>query len=315
VRACPTEAIQRVDPTRDFAELSAAPAADEARVQPPAVRKTDALLWCCALLLVMAGLGAPWLHAAGFVVPSASAGVALGWCAALLCAAALVYVLPKRAVRYWVRLRHARSAKRSLLKPWLSAHVVTGTGAALAAALHGGLSFEPNWAGALEASFWLTIASGLLARACYDHVPSALSRLERAASLAEDLPAEREALLERFDRELTGRDELVKRIASAVLVPYARAVWGPIALIAAGRSLQAEQRHLRDRIERMLEGRGAQRLAGLDGTIRSVVELRAWPARRALHALLRACLPLHIVLTALCCALLIVHVVSVWSMR
>ena len=59
------------------------------------------------------------------------------------------------------------------------------------------------------------------------------------------------------------------------------------------------------------EGRGAERLAGLDGLVR-LVELRALTAQRVLTAMLRMWLPLHGVAAALALALLFLHVLEVW---
>jgi hypothetical protein len=42
--------------------------------------------------------------------------------------------------------------------------------------------------------------------------------------------------------------------------------------------------------------------------VRTVVQLRAWPARRALSAVLRGLLPLHLLATGLLVALLVAHV-------
>jgi hypothetical protein len=203
---------------------------------------------------------------------------------------------------------------RSIVKPWLTVHVAAGVAASVAAAAHGGLRFRADWAGALEASFWLTITTGLGLRALYARAPRALSRIERTAGLPEDLEGDERRLLEELERQLSGRDELVKRIAERLLVPYTRAWLGPYLLVGSGRTLGEEQVALRHRVVAALDGRGQERLAGLDSVLRVVVELRALPARRVLYGALRAGLPLHLLCTALCVALLAVHVVSVWRM-
>jgi len=103
----------------------------------------------------------------------------------------------------------------------------------------------------------------------------------------------------------------VKKIFEKILVPFAMSTFGPITLLASGRSLRQEEEVLRARIERVLEGRGKERLAGLDGLVRIVVELRALPAQRLLLRLLRVGLPLHILTFGMAMALLVVHVVAV----
>jgi hypothetical protein len=78
----------------------------------------------------------------------------------------------------------------------------------------------------------------------------------------------------------------------------------------SGRTLRQEEATIRAKIDRLLEGRGKERLAGLDGLVRIVVERRALPAQRLLLLVLRAGLPLHILTFGLAFALLVVHVVA-----
>jgi hypothetical protein len=85
-------------------------------------------------------------------------------------------------------------------------------------------------------------------------------------------------------------------------------VLGPLALLGSGRRLAAEEARLHAKIDAMRQGRGQGRLAGLDELVRTAVELRALPVRRALTALLRGWLPLHIVVSAVSLALLGLHV-------
>jgi len=112
----------------------------------------------------------------------------------------------------------------------------------------------------------------------------------------------------RLHREAAGTSDLVKAIADRVLLPYARAPLGGAALAASGRTLAEEEARLTARIDGALEGRGGDRREGLDRLIRTAVELRALPARRALTAALRAWLPIHIVAAAVVLALLFLHV-------
>ncbi|HTN85892.1 MAG TPA: hypothetical protein VL242_19465, partial [Sorangium sp.] len=74
-----------------------------------------------------------------------------------------------------------------------------------------------------------------------------------------------------------------------------------------------EERALRARIDVVLEGRGAERLAGLSELIRLAVELRALPAQRALLAALRAGLPAHIITFGVAAALLLLHAITATS--
>src|SRR5262249_37571578 len=110
---------------------------------------------------------------------------------------------------------------------------------------------------------------------------------------------------------MTGRSDLVKKIAETSLLRYARSPLGWIRLVASGRTLREEEQVQRKRIDDALEGRGAERLAGLSDLVRTVVELRAIGARRCLSFPLRAWLPIHVVTFALALGLLVIHVVAV----
>ncbi len=335
VQACPTEAIRRVEPRSAFLEVGAVLGRPSPSQKPAGSRRVHGRRFAWTPSVAIAAFAVAWsLSQRGAVSAGGGAGLLLGWVAAFACVVALGYVLPKRAVRRWLqptslplwralRTWPARwtakgagaSELRSVVKPWLTVHVAAGVAASVAAAAHGGLRFRADWAGALEASFWLTIATGLWLRAVYARAPAALSRIERRGGLPEDLRGDEKRLLEELERRLSGRDELVKRIAERVLVPYTRAPLGPYWLVWSQRTLADEQAALGARVTAILDGRGGGRLQGLDDALRVVVELRALPARRALHLALRAGLPVHVLCTALCVALLVLHVASVWRMQ
>jgi hypothetical protein len=266
-----------------------------------------------AAALALGGAGAA-LHAAGTWQPGQGAGLALGVLAATLLVCLAGYSLPKRLVARWMRRRRsglradAQALPRSRTRAHLIAHLAVGLLALGCALGHTGARAPSGAAGALLAAFWLTSALGGVGALAYRLLPGRLSRLERRGSLPEDRANERRSLDDRLYRETTGRSELVKTIATRILFPYARAALGPLALALSGRDLRAEERRLRGRIDAALAGRGGDRLAGLDDLVRTVVELRAGGARRALHAALRSWLPLHIVAAMVTIALLAVHI-------
>ncbi len=331
VQACPTGSIVRLDPARDVAEVAAVlgPASEG-----PGARKTSRGWLHGALrgLGVAAGLGlgitALRLQQVGAWKPGVGPGLDAGVVAAVGVLALVSYAAPKRIVGLWMRRRRPRSAARRLaeaaegrgagsretsprsqVRGWLSLHLVLGMITMAAVLGHAGLRLPSNPAGSLALAFWTVSALGVLGALGYRLIPRRLARLERRGDLPEDLVAERKALLDRLFMQASGRDELVKAIASRVLVPYARAVLGPLALLASGRRLADEEARLHAMIDAMREGRGQGRLAGLDALVRTAVELRALPLRRGLTALLRGWLPLHIVVSAVVVALLGLHVV------
>lgn len=330
VQACPTGSIVRLDPARDVAEVAAVLGSPGAAAAGAGRMRSG---WGHGLvrgLGLMAGLGlgaaALRLQEVGRWVPGAGPGLMAGIAGAMGMLVLLSYAAPKRIVGLWMRRRQRTSAARrlaeaaagptatrqtsprSVVRRWLSLHVVVGLLTVAAVLGHAGARVPANPAGSLVLAFWLVSLLGGLGAVIYRVGPSRLARLERRGDLPEDLAGERRVLLDRLFMQASGRDDLVKTIAARVLVPYARAPMGPAALVLSGRRLDEEQARLHARIDAMRQGRGEERLAGLDDLVRTAVELRALPARRLLTALLRGWLPLHIVLSAVTLALLGLHV-------
>jgi hypothetical protein len=186
---------------------------------------------------------------------------------------------------------------------------------------HEGFALPPNAAGVLALLSWMTLALGLFGAAAYAVIPRRLTRLEHGGALPEDLVDERERLLDRLQRELSGKSPTLKRLAAERLLPWARAPLGSLALLLSGHDLAAARARLRERVEEWLpselrEGAGhpharAEALAGLEPLLRTVVELRALPLRRALSAALRGWLAPHVLLTGALLVALITQILMV----
>jgi Fe-S-cluster-containing dehydrogenase component/CRP-like cAMP-binding protein len=337
VQACPVEAIARIRPLDELAELRAlfgrrdasAGALRHARTRPPP--------WSIAAggALVALGLGAAGasLSARGAWVPRSGPGLAAGVAAAALVGALALYAVPKRVVRLWMGRRRAAAAPpgsaaagdasplgparddrpplRSAVRPHYHAHLAAGALAAAVAVGHAPLRGVSTVGGALLATLLATCAAGALGALAYALVPRRLARIERRPLLPEDFAGARDGLVDRLHRDLSGTSDLVKAIADRVLVPYARHPLGPLALLASGRGLREEEARLLRRVERLLEGRGKDRLGGLARLVATCVELRALPAQHGLSRLLRAVAPVHAALGAIVLALLAIHVGTV----
>lgn len=311
VSACPTEAISRLDPQRDFREVSALLGAGASRViAPDAGRGLLGLAPSLALALAVGLLPTGvLLRARGISSPGTGLAFVAGVAALFACFGLVLYALPKRLGRL-LPARTGETGPRSLVAPQYRVHLALGLASVAAVALHTGGRLGSGAAGALGVAFWLTAGLGGLGALAYRALPPRLSRLERKGSLPEDLAQERDALFDRLHRATSGTSELVKAIADKILVPYARAPLGPLALLASGRSSSAERAALRARVDSVLEGRGAERLDGLDELLRIVVELRALPARRLLTFCLRAFVPAHVLATGILLVLIVLHVVQ-----
>jgi ferredoxin len=316
VTACPTASIFRLNPAEEIADVRdllrgapGVPAAAQARARPPVVLGA-------AIAAAGIGIAGAVLVARGYLQPGRGAGLGAGLLAGVGMVLLMGYAVPKRLVRRWMRPRAKGAAPRkaaSLVRPQLEAHLAIGMATVGLAFAHAPLRGGGGSGAALALALLGTSLVGGLAGLAYRVVPARLARLERTAALPEDFVRARQELLDRLYREASGKSDLVKKLLEKILLPYARSPLGPLALVASGRGLRAEEAALRARIDVVLEGRGRERLAGLAELCRIVVELRALPAQRWLLGALRAPLPVHVVTFGIAMALLGVHVaLAVW---
>jgi hypothetical protein len=309
VSACPTDAIFRLDPSRDVVEVRAAVAARpiERRASRGDRRKSLRRLLLLALV-------PPAVALARSLPPGAGQGarLAFGVVGAVLVVVLAAHAIIKRvgSVRRRARRALSRSGVTSTVAPFVALHTVSGVAAAVSVFLHAGAEVPRGLAGALVLAFWGVAASGAFGSGVYRFLPERLSRIERRSSLPEDEPEEREALLDRLHAAVSGQNPAKKELVRRVLLPYATGWAGTLSLAASGRTLAQEEAGLVAHVDRVLGGRKSERLSGLEGLIRTAVEMRALRARRSLRILLRAWLPMHLALSALVLALLVLHVVG-----
>jgi Fe-S-cluster-containing dehydrogenase component/CRP-like cAMP-binding protein len=302
VSACPVDAIARVEPLavmRDVREALGAPA-DAA--PPPTATKNA--------LPARRGAG-PWVVASTIVACTMAdvlSSARFGHWASGVAAGALVAALGAYTAVKRLLLRRAGTPRGSRLRPHAIAHVSLGVVALGAVLAHAGLRFPANVAGALSVAFWIASGTGLLGAIAYRLVPRALARVERKALLPEDIRGRAAELDERAFGALTGRGDATKEAYARVLAPYARAILGPVALVARGTSLRDEEARLKQRVSTVL-GRRTATMDGLGDLVRLAVERRAAAAQRILQLLLRGWLPVHVIAAAIGLALLVVHVV------
>ena len=320
VSACPTSAIFRVNPTTDIADVRAlfGKRADPVTALP--ARSNGAIPISSAAIAGLAiGLVGWVMRARGHFQPGRGWGYAAGIMAAAGMALLLAYAAPKRLVRLWMRKRdgvRTEIRSKSRVEPQLHLHLAVGLVTVGLALAHAPPKLPAISAGsALSFAFFVTSAIGALTALAYRLLPERLARIERTAALPEDFAAGRRDLLDRLYREVSGKSELVKKLFEKVLVPYTKNPLGPTWLLLSGRRLRDEQKALEMRIDAILEGRGQERLAGLAGLVRIVVELRALPAQRFVLRLLRAGLIAHIATFAVALALLAVHIVTALRYR
>lgn len=315
VEACPTESIFRLEPQQDIAEVAAlfGRAPGEA---PRRRSRTGTIAASVSGVAIGAGLVGAVLSHREVIAASQGIGLLAGVIALIALVALALYSVPKRLVRLFARGRsvsrsHEVKSARSRIKPLYHAHLAIGLAGTAAVLWHAGPRVAADANGALAIAFWLVAGLGAIGAVLYRFVPSRVSRLERQGKLPEDLAAERERLFDRLHTTASGKSDLIKSLLGRVLVPYARAPLGWIALVLSGRSEREERDRLERHVHALLEGRGKDKLAGLDALIAIVVELRSLPARRWLERSLRMWLVPHIVLSAILFALLAIHLYAV----
>lgn len=295
VRACPVDAIARVEPLAAIADVREAVAARGSRASLPKVRRGGP--WVLGASLVAAAIarpGAPW-------GPGFGSGAVAGALVLLLVA----YSGFKRA-----RLERPRWLPGA--RAQAIAHLALGIVTAGFVTAHAAWRARPGAAGGAMLAFFAASLTGVLAAVCYAVLPARLARVERRARLPEDLPLRAVELAEQTFGALTGRSAAGKALFARVLSPYAAATLGGFALVISGRSLREEEARLRAKLERLAPDRAVD---GLPDLVRLVVERRAVKAQRLLQAALRGAVTLHLVSVAMALVLLAVHVASVVGRR
>ena len=331
VQACPTAAIVRLEPEADVADVARVlgrPAVQEPRRRAPDLRALVGSVG--AALGVTTSVALARRHEQAAWTPGQGTAAVAGWVALLGLLAATAYALPKRRPRLWLRRRvrdrraelaeHRKPARarpvRSRMRPLFSIHMLSGWLMVAAVAGHAGLRWVHDGTGVSGALGWCAALVGVLGlwgAVAYAVLPSRLTRIEREGALPEDLAAKKIELHDRLYREISGRSDLVKVLARRLLLPYAGRPLGWLTLALSGRSLASEQARLRGRVQELLQGRGEDKLAGLDDLLRTVVDIRALPLRRVLTVAMRAWLVPHIIATSVLWVLVLAHLVVVWG--
>ncbi|MEM6994276.1 MAG: cyclic nucleotide-binding domain-containing protein [Myxococcota bacterium] len=328
VQACPTDAITRLDPSRDVADVAGVLGLQGRRTAGRGSGAAWASVAVRALTVVVGIALSGWalaLRNAGTWVPQSGMGWALGWVGLGGMLASGSYAGIKRLPKLWMARRKAsrgsghvardqRPPPRSKVRGWLDLHALLGTLTIVAVCGHAGLAVGPGPYGSLLLASWAVFGLGILGAIAYRVIPRRLARLERRGTLPEDLGSERARLLDALYRRVSCTSPRVKAVAGELVVPYARAPLGSLLLLLIGRTEVAERQALLRRIATRYPPKtlGDENDAlALEELVRIVVEYRTVPARRALTWVLRAWMPVHVALTGIVFALLAVHLVIV----
>jgi Fe-S-cluster-containing dehydrogenase component/CRP-like cAMP-binding protein len=289
VSACPVGAIARIDPSAAVAVSPSRARRGGAEATSVRVVPAPAPVWGWAFGGLLGAVAVsrvrpgPW-----------ESGALLG----VLLALALGYAVGKRLVR------------RVPARPQYAAHLAVGSLFAGAVAAHGALRPSPSAAFALTIVALTAVATGIAAALAYVALPTRVARLERRGLLPEDVQAAARSLDDRVFSALSGKSELLKTLFARVLRGELRSRTSRALLLLSGRSVGAEERRLRERVDALREGRGGADLAGLDELVRLVAERRALDVARVLRGALRALVVVHVSTTGATLALTLVHLVQ-----
>ncbi len=319
VQVCPTGSIFRMNPNEELADVRELVKGEDSPGRPVLAPRPNDVGIVLGGLIAGLGLTAAGvvMHDRGLLRPGGGSGYWAGVAAAVTFGLLLLYAAPKRLVRFWLKKKakdaaEKKSAASSRIRPQLAVHLALGFISLGLVATHAPITaWWPRSAGsALRLAFLLTTVFGAWMAVAYRWLPSRLARIERTAALPEDFSAAKRELMDRLYRDVSGKSDLVKKLFEKILVPYTKQPLGPVWLLLSGRSLRDEENALRKQIDVVLEGRGKERLAGLDGLIRIVVERRALPVQRFLLLALRVGLPGHVVTFTIALAMLVVHALT-----
>ena len=309
VDGCPVDAIVRLSPDEARpGEVTGSPG--EPALLVPAPRAAWPAVLSSALVASGLVLWAESARRGSHLGPARGLGLAFGVAAAVLLVWLAGYGARKRLVALFVRRGKRVAGARSSVRPHTIAHLALGVLAPALAFAHGGWVSPRSGGGALSWALAVATALGIVAAAAYALLPSQIARLTPEPRLLEDVPRERKLLEDRLFRELSGRSDLVKKIAERVLLPYQREGLGPLWLLLSGRTRREERDALAARIDARLQGRGKDQRDGLSALLRTVVEHRALRASAALGRLASWVVPLHVFPSMIVLALLVAHVLA-----
>jgi len=195
-------------------------------------------------------------------------------------------------------------------------HLVVGAAAFGAVLGHAsGGTRATTVARAALAAFFAAATSGGFAAVLYRFLPARISRLTRREWLPEDSRDRARERSERVAAELSGKSDLLKAVFARVLDPYRRSPLVFARLLVTKATLAGEIEGLRRRVGAALEGRGGDKLEGLDRLVDAVVEEACFRAARVALLVLRGFVPIHVAAALVALLLVIVHAASEVSFR
>ena len=308
---CPTGALVRVDPIEYFSEIGAANSfvfRDQNQAIGRNIHKSDPLAraWhiAGAAVSILSALVIGWaITKYGYDRVLTGTWLTMRWLTGLIGLAGVAVVMT-----YPVRKQIYRR-RAGALRYWMLAHVYVGVIAGVMLLFHSGPRTGGLVTSFLYVAFDLTILSGILGLAAYYLAPRIMTRIEGEPLLVEDLEGRRKELLADVRTILDKsngwlKEEIRDRVYPRFL-SYGflwRQIWRREELKAM---LAQARQEFKERTTRLTTDEERDLLIS---AVETAVTLRRVDALLALHWLLRAWIPLHIIATAVMLALLLVHI-------
>jgi Fe-S-cluster-containing dehydrogenase component/CRP-like cAMP-binding protein len=311
---CPTGALVRVDPIEYFSEIGPAQGfvfRDQTHAVGRNIHKSDPLAraWHVggATVTILSALVIGWaITRYGYDAVLAGSWLTMRWLTGLVgllgVAAVMTYPLRKQVYR----------RRAGALRYWMLAHIYIGAIAGVMLLYHSGPRTGGLLTSLLYVAFDLTLLSGIAGIVVYYIAPRIMTRIEGEPLLVEDLEGRRaelradvRSILEKSEGWLKEeiRDRVYPRFLSRGFLW--RQIWRREELKAL---LAQARQEFKDRTTRLTTDEERDLLIS---AVETAVTLRRVDALLALHWLLRAWIPLHIVATALMLALMLVHIAQV----
>lgn len=308
---CPTGALVRVDPIEYFNEIGPAQQfvfRDQTHAVGRNIHKSDPLAraWHVggAALTILSALAIGWaIYRYGYDAVLAGSWLTMRWLTGLvgLAGVAVVMSYPLRKQVYRRRV--------GALRYWMLAHAYVGAIAGVVLLFHSGTRTGGLLTSLLYIAFDLTILSGLVGIISYYVAPRIMTRIEGEPLLVEDLEGRRKELLSDVRTILEKSDGWLKEEIRDRVYPRFLSygfLWRQIRRREELKAQLAQARQeFKDRTTRLTTEEERDLLLA---AVETAVTLRRVDALLALHWLLRAWIPLHILATAVMLALMLVHI-------
>ncbi|HET9478254.1 MAG TPA: 4Fe-4S dicluster domain-containing protein, partial [Pyrinomonadaceae bacterium] len=308
---CPTGALVRVDPIEYFSEIGPAQQfvfRDQTHAVGRNIHKSDPLAraWHIggAALTILSALAIGWaISRYGYDAVLAGSWLTMRWLTGLvgLVGVAVVMSYPLRKQVY--------RRRAGALRYWMLAHIYVGAIAGVMLLFHSGTRTGGLLTSLLYIAFDLTVLSGIVGIISYYVAPRIMTRIEGEPLLVEDLEARRKELLSDVRTILEKSDGWLKEEIRERVYPRFLStgfLWRQIWRREELKALLAQARQeFKDRTTRLTTEEERDLLIA---AVEAAVTLRRVDALLALHWLLRAWIPLHILATAVMLALMLVHI-------